>query len=63
MTNETDGYCSSVIGTEFYKKAMRANKLILEKSKCHTLDRDNIRAQKDGCGIGLDTEEWEYAVD
>jgi len=43
--NDTDtGYCSSVIGTEFYSKAMRAELYVLGESKCHTLDRDNIRA-------------------
>ena len=38
------GYCSSVIGTEFYRKAVRAKKLVYERSGCHTLDRDNFRA-------------------
>ena len=57
------GYCSSVIGTSFYRKAVRAKKLVLERSGCHTLDRDNFRAQKDECGIGLKTEQWRYAVD
>lgn len=63
MNNQDEGYCASVIGTEFYKKSTRANKLVLDKSKCHTLDRDNLRAQKDDCGIGMLTEEWRYAVD
>jgi len=35
---------------------------MLLKSECHTLDRASIRAQKDGCGIGLGTE-WNLAVD
>ena len=57
------GYCSSVIGTEYFKKAVRAKKLVYERSGCHTLDRDNFRAQKDECGIGIKTEQWRYAVD
>lgn len=57
------GYCSSVIGTEFYRKAVRAKKLVYERSGCHTLDRENFRAQKDDCGIGMKTEQWRYAVD
>ena len=62
--NKSDlGYCSSVIGTIYYRKAVRAKKLVLERSGCHTLDRDNFRAQKDECGIGLKTEQWRYAVD
>lgn len=63
MTNMVEGFCSSVIGTEFYRKAMLAKKLLLTRSNCHTLDRDNIRAQKDKCGIGMITEEFRYAVD
>jgi len=42
---------------------MRATRRVLEKSKCHTLDRNNLRAQRDGCGIGIDNEEWRFAVD
>ena len=57
------GYCSSVIGTEFYRKAVRSKKLVYELSNCHTLDRENFRAQKDECGIGMKTEQWRYAVD
>lgn len=34
----------------------------MSQSKCHTLDRDNIRAQKDSCGLGL-SNEWNLAVD
>merc|ERR1712176_286303 len=57
------GYCSSVIGTEHYRKAVRARKLVYERSNCHTLDRENFSAQKDECGIGMKTEQWRYAVD
>ena len=57
------GYCSSVIGTNYYRRAVRARKLVLERSGCHTLDRDNFRAQKDECGMGMKTEQWRYAVD
>jgi len=44
LSNPTDGYCESVIGTKIYGKAMRAKKLLYEKSQCHTLDRENMRA-------------------
>jgi len=44
MTNAKDGFCSSVIGTKTYKNAVKAMKFVLEKSNCHTLDRDNLRA-------------------
>jgi len=36
---------------------------VLVKSNCHTLDRNDLRAQKDPCGIGTDNEEWRFAVD
>lgn len=35
---------------------------VLKASKCHTLDRDDMRAQKDICGIGK-TEQWMAAVE
>lgn len=38
------GYCESVIGTETYAKAVEAKKLLYRESKCHTLDRENMRA-------------------
>jgi len=63
MTNASEGFCSSVIGTLRYTNSVKAMKFVLEKSKCHTLHRDNLRAQKDDCGIGMGTEDWEYAVD
>ena len=42
---------------------MRAKKHVLDNSSCHTLDRANLRAQKDICGIGKSNEEWRFAVD
>lgn len=63
MTDVTTGYCGSVIGTEVFRKAVRAKKLVLERSNCHTLDRDDLLAQKDDCGIGMKNEEWRFAVD
>jgi len=63
MTDQTSGFCGSVIGTEFYRKAVRAKKLVLQRSDCHTLDRYDFRAQKDKCGIGRGNEEWRFAVD
>lgn len=64
LSNETTGYCGTVIGTDYYTKAVRALRKVLQESKCHTLDRDNLQAQKDKtCGIGLNNEEWRFAVD
>lgn len=61
------GYCSSVIGTKKYQRSLKAMRYVMENSKCHTLDRNNIFAQKDNsCGIGIKTEdndEWRFAVD
>ena len=47
-----DGYCSKILGTPFYITAMENLKKVLEYSNCHTLDRHNMRAQGDTCGIG-----------
>lgn len=44
MSNQDRGFCESVIGTETYEKAVRAKKLLYRESKCHTLDRENMRA-------------------
>ena len=57
------GFCESVIGTDIYAKAVSAKKLLYEKSECHTLDREDMRAQRDICGIGGWTDEWRFAVD
>ena len=62
------GYCGTVIGTDIYTENIRLVKEMLLKSTCHTLDRDNLRAQKDSCGQGGNAEDydvsvWEEAVD
>eukprot|EP00347_Sterkiella_histriomuscorum_P013616 403364037 len=57
------GYCGSVIGTSIYTNAVAAKLNVLQKSKCHTLDRADMRAQKDPCGIGTNNEEWRFAVE
>jgi hypothetical protein len=44
MSDPNTGFCSSVIGTEFYQKALRSELYVLKQSKCHTLDRHNMRA-------------------
>ena len=62
--DKASGYCASTVGTEKYGRAMLAKKIMLENSSCHTLDRENMLAQKDEtCGIGLGSEQWRYAVD
>ena len=63
MADAVQGFCESVIGTEIYAKAVRAKKLLYTSSKCHTLDREDMRAQRDECGIGAYTDEWRFAVD
>ena len=57
------GYCGSVLGTDTYQKAVEAKRLIYEESQCHSMDRENMRAQRDICGIGDITDEWRFAVD
>jgi len=57
------GFCESVIGTDIYAKAVSAKKLLYEQSECHTLDREDMRAHRDSCGIGAWTDEWRFAVD
>lgn len=58
------GYCSSTLGTEKYRKAVQALQRVNTLSNCHTMDRFNMRAQKDkSCGIGKNNDEWRFAVD
>ncbi|CDW84527.1 UNKNOWN [Stylonychia lemnae] len=57
------GFCGSVIGTDDYTNAVASLLNVLQKSKCHTLDRDDLRSQKDPCGIGTKNEEWRFAVE
>lgn len=57
-----NGFCGSVAGTERYFKAMEAYRIVLEASQCHTLDRDDLRAQDDSCGIPI-KDMWRTAVD
>jgi hypothetical protein len=43
-----------MLGTLKYARAVEAKSIVLQASKCHTLDRNNFRAQKDEeCGIGV----------
>jgi hypothetical protein len=63
LTDQTEGFCGSVIGTNFYKAAVAAKKTVYTNSQCHTLDRDNLLAQKDSCGVGLKDERWKLAAE
>ena len=63
MSDSKSGFCESVIGTDEFAKAMEAKKHLYEKSECHTLDRENMRAQRESCGVGAFTDEWRFAVD
>lgn len=58
------GYCSATLGTDKYTKAVQALLRVNTLSNCHTMDRFNMRAQKDkSCGIGKNNDEWRFAVD
>jgi len=48
-----NGFCDEIIGTKEYFSALHANKLVLEKSLCHTLDRNSMAAHADVCGTGM----------
>jgi len=52
-----------VIGGSEYTQAMNEVQNVLSSSNCHTLDRNNFRAQKDSCGIGIASDRWRLAVD
>ena len=63
MNDTVSGHCKDVIGTDPYIKYARQMYYMLSNSNCHTLDRTDIRAQRDLCGIGVLDEEWRFAVD
>ena len=58
----SNGYWGSIIGTDEYKLYTDAIRLVYNSSSCHTLDRENLKAQRESCGIGTSTEQWRYAV-
>jgi hypothetical protein len=62
-TKGPQGFCASVIGSDYYSDAVTNLANVLGSSGCHTLDRNNMRAQKDSCGIGVDSDSWRMAVD
>ena len=58
------GYCSTVLGTEKYRRAMSAFSFMMSEASCHTRDRYNMRAQRDPiCGIGSDNDQFRLAID
>ena len=58
------GFCSSLLGTDYYRNAMSALSIVLGDSNCHTEDRNNMRAHRDRkCGIGSYSDQWRFAVD
>ena len=61
--NDILGFCSSILGHEKYQTAVGELANVLQSSNCHTLDRENMRAQKDSCGIGTKNDRWHLAVD
>lgn len=61
---QNNGYCSSLVGTDMYSKAIQAHHHMMSGSSCHTMDRYNTRAQKDQkCGIGSYSNDFRFAVD
>lgn len=36
---------------------------VIQTSNCHTLDRSDLFAQKDKCGLSTNSEEYKLAVD
>lgn len=52
-----------MVGTDTYKKYTDKMNNIYNQSNCHTLDRDNLQAQRDLCGVNSITDDWKLAVD
>ena len=46
------GFCTKILGTTSYVLAVEKLKKVFEYSTCHSLDRSDMRAQMDECGIG-----------
>lgn len=60
-----NGFCGSVLGMKIYTNYVQSMVPVYDNSKCHTLDRDDMRAHKDVCGIGSGNDEdsdWAQAV-
>ena len=55
------GYCGQVLGTQVYADGLYNIKNVMESSDCHTLDRDDWRAQKEGCNAS-NPDDWQRAV-
>ena len=55
------GFCESVIGGKDYASALSSVSTMIQASNCHTLDRADLRAQTESCGIGPGTA-WTSAV-
>jgi hypothetical protein len=62
MDGTSSGYWGSVAGTSDYFYYGEAIRNVLEASSCHTLDRENLRAQRDPWGITKSSGQWRYAA-
>ena len=72
MTDQTSGFCESVLGTEWYWEATQSMFVVYNNSDCHALDRHDLGAQRDSCGFKeacgseesckVKEEAWELAV-
>lgn len=56
------GYCSTILGTEEYKAGSSSQYLQREKSRCHTLDRDNYVSWLD-CSTESNMDNIQGAID
>lgn len=58
------GFCSSMLGTLNYSRSVASMAAMMGRSECHTMDRFNLRAQKDKkCGIGYYSDEYRMTID
>ena len=62
--SKNHGYCSTMLGTELYTRAVASMAAMMGNSECHTRDRFRMRAQKDkACGIGYYSDEYRMTID
>ena len=53
-----------MLGTLNYSRSVASMAAMMGRSECHTMDRFNLRAQKDKkCGIGYYSDEFRMTID
>ena len=45
------GYCGSVLGTDLWQEYIMQKQFVLQNTQCHSADQNNLRAQRDACGL------------